>query len=258
MRYLFVTSVFITLTISVQAQSKKIATVSIQNATNAYVDRPGDLYIRVSPTKILKFDTLGKAAGELMFEHSATVFDPRDGARMFAYIADSKKASFFSSETKKEILIEEHYAIEPLLVTSAGDHQLWIVDKSDWSVKRIDPRTASVVSEMEIDQKQFANAPHFTAIREYQSFLFLIEKNTGILIFNNLGKQVKKIALTDIEYLNFLGEELYYKKGDTLFFYNLFDGTTREQKTDASALYILLTDARQYIVRKNRIDVLKN
>lgn len=258
MRYLFVAAVLFTYGINAQAQSKKIASITIQNPMNAYVDRPGDLYIRTSPTQILKFDTLGKPADELMFESSATVFDPRDGARMFAYVADTKKASFFSSETKKEILIEEHYAIDPLLVTSAGDHQLWIIDQSDWSIKRIDPRTTTVVAEMEIDQKQFAGTPTFTAIREYQSFLFLIEKQTGILIFNSLGKQVKKIAMPDIEYLNFLGEELYYKKGNTIFFYDLFDGTTREQKADPAALFVLLTDAREYIVYKNRIDVLKN
>jgi hypothetical protein len=258
MRWFFATAVFLTIVLSAQAQSKKIATVAIQQPTNAYVDRPGDLYVSISPTRILKFDTLGKAAGELTFEHPVTVFDPRDGARMFSYLTDTKKASFFSSETKKEIVIEEHYAIEPVLVSSAGDHQLWIVDKSDWSVKRIDPRNATVITEVLIDQTQFARAPNFIAIREYQSFLFLIEKNTGILIFNNLGKQVKKIALADIEYLNFLGEELYYKKGGTLFFYDLFDGATRELKVDASALYILLTDTRTYTVYKDRVEVFPN
>lgn len=257
MRYL-ITAALCILAFTATAQQKKIASVSIQKPVTAYVDRPGDLYVRISPTKILKFDTLGKPAGEFLFEQNATVFDPRDGARMFVYLADAKKASFFSSETKKEIAIEAHYAIEPVLVTSAGDHQLWIVDKSDWSIKRIDPRTASVVAEMLIEQTQFKHSPDFTAIREYQGFLFLIEKETGILIFNSLGRQVKKITLPGVEYLNFIGEELYYKKGDTIFFYDLFDGSTREQKTNASAQFVLLTDIRQYVVYKDQIVVFKN
>ncbi len=241
---------------SVQAQ-QKIATVSVPKALRAYIDRPGDVYVQTQANKILKFDTLGKAAGEIPFGHTLTVFDPRDGARMFAYIADTQTASFFSEETKREIKIEEHYAVEPLLVTSAGDHQLWIVDKADWSVKRIDPRNTQVLAEAPVDQNQFTGHPVFTGIREYQNFLFLIEQHTGILVFNSLGKQIKTLSGAGIEYLNFLGEELYYKKGNTLFFYNLFDGSTREQAVDAQALYVLLTDVRRYVVYEKRVEVFK-
>jgi len=237
---------------------KKITAIDIQDVASAYVDRPGDLYILHNDNKISKFDTLGMPIGNLSFEQTPAVFEPRDGARMFIYFADTKKGSFFSPETKQEFTIQNHFAIEPILATSSGDNHVWIVDKADWSVKRFDPKTSKIVSESLIDKTQFEGEPKIIAIREYQNFLFVLEKNTGILVFNGLGKQIKKIEGKKIPYFNFLGEELYYIKDDKLIFYDLFDGTTHEEAADSKSLYTLLTDARKYVVYSNRIDVFEN
>ena len=237
---------------------KRITAIDITDVASAYVDRPGDLYILHTDNKISKFDTLGMPIANLSFEQSPTVFEPRDGARMFIYFADTKKGSFFSPETKQEFTIQNHFAIEPILATSSGDNHVWIVDKADWSIKRFDPKTSKIVAEALINKTQFEGEPKIVAIREYQNFLFVLERNTGILIFNSLGKQIKKIEGKKIPYFNFLGEELYYIKDDKLIFYDLFDGTTREEVADTKALYTLLTDARKYIVYTNRIDVFEN
>lgn len=237
---------------------KRITIIDIKNVATAYVDRPGDLYILHTDNKISKFDTLGMPIGEMNFEQAPTLFEPRDGARMFIYFADTKKGSFFSSGTKQDFTIQDHYAVEPVLATSSGDNHIWIVDKSDWSIKRLDPKAGKIVAEALIDKTQFEGEPKIIAIREYQNFLFVLEKNTGLLIFNGLGKQIKKIEVSKIDYFNFLGGELYYKKDDKLIFYDLFDGTSWEEAVDSKSLYTLLTDARKYVVYSDRIDVWEN
>jgi hypothetical protein len=240
------------------SRQAKIATIEIENIMAVYVDRPGDLYIRLKENLIKKFDLQGKLLGEIKFDHPITTFDPRDGARMFVYSDKTKLCSFFSQETKQEFLIEQHYAIEPTLTCSSGDHQLWILDRSDWSIKRVNPIESTVMAEGFIDQKQFSVPPQFTFMREYQNFLFLIEKNTGILIFNGLGIQIKKIEMPEVEYLNFLGEELYYKKNDKLIFYNLFDASRREQPVDPACRFALLTDTRIFLAYSDRVEIFEN
>lgn len=237
---------------------KKITVIDIKDVASAYVDRPGDLYILHTDNTISKFDTLGMPIASPRFEKTPTVFEPRDGARMFTYSADHKQGSFFSSATKQEFTIHDHYALEPILATSSGDNGIWVVDKADWSIKRIDLKTSKVIAEALINRTQFEGEPKIVAIREYQNFLFVLEKNTGILIFNGLGKQIKKIDAPNITYFNFLGEELYYKNNDKLIFYDLFDGTTRKEASDEKSLYTLLTDARKYVVYADRIDVFTN
>jgi competence protein ComGF len=239
-------------------QQTKINTLEIDDIQAAYVDRPGDLYIKQKDKIIKKFDVQGKLLNTFRFDNPPGTFDPRDGARMFVYFTKTQRCEFFSQETKQEFVIEQHYAIEPTLTCSSGDHQLWISDRSDWSVKRINPNQSKVVAEGLIDQKQFSILPQFTFMREYQNFLFLIEKNTGILVFNSLGIQIKKIDAPEIEYINFLGEELYYKKNDKLIFYDLFDATTREQSVDPACHFALLTDTRIFLTYSNRVEIFEN
>lgn len=237
---------------------KRITVVDIRDVASAYVDRPGDLYILHTDNKVSKFDTLGMPVADMGFERKPTIFDPRDGARMFIYFADVKQGSFFSVGTSQGFFIYDYFAMEPMLATSAGDNQVWIIDKGDWSLKKLDPKASKIVAEATIDKAQFQTDPDFTAVREYQNFLFVLDKNAGILIFNGIGKQIKKIEGKDIPYFNFLGEELYYKKNDKLIFYDLFDGTTREESVDSKCLYTLLTDARKYVVYADRIEVFGN
>ena len=239
-------------------QQKKIKTVEIDGIQAAYVDRPGDLYIKQKDNLIKKFDFQGKLIREIKFDHPITTFDPRDGARMFVYFTKTQRCEFFSQETKQEFVIEQHYAIEPTLTCSSGDHQLWILDRSDWSIKRVNPIQSKVMAEGRIDQKQFSIPPQFTFMREYQNFLFLIEKNSGILIFNSLGIQIKKIEAPEVEYINFLGEELYYKRNDKLIFYDLFDASTREQSVDPACHFALLTDTRTFLTYSDRVEIYEN
>lgn len=239
-------------------QQKKINTLQIADIQAAYVDRPGDLYIKQNDNIIKKFDVQGKLISTFRFDNPPSTFDPRDGARMFAYFIKTQRCEFFSEGTKQEFIIEQHYAIEPTLTCSSGDHHLWILDRSDWSLKRVDPIQSKVITETQIDQKQFSNPTEFTFMREYQNFLFLIEKSTGILIFNSLGIQIKKIEASKVEYINFLGEELYYKKNDKLIFYDLFDASIREQPIDPDCHFALVTDTRTFLTYSDRVEILEN
>ena len=247
---------FLFLPIHIFAQNP-IATIDISNVQSAYVDRPGDLYLLLKDNTLKKFDTLGSLVSSQLLE-SPTTFDPRDGSRLFIYSQHSQRFSFFSQETKQEFSVEQHYAIDPVLACASGDNQVWVLDRSDWSLKRINPSQSKVIAEALIDQNQFAKIPEFTFIREYQNFLFMIEKSSGILIFNSLGKQIKKLEAPKIDYLNFLGEELYYKVNNKLLFYDLFESTTREVPVDLGSRFTLLTDVRKYVVYPNRVDIFKN
>jgi hypothetical protein len=240
------------------AQQNKLATIELHEAVSAYVDRPGDLYILQKDNSLLKFDTLGQLLYKKQMDKNVTVFDPRDGARMFTYQKETGKCSFYSEETKQEFLIEQQHAIEPTLACSSGDHNIWLFDHADFSIKKINSSTSKVVAESVISQKQFTAKPQILALREYQNFLFVLEKNSGILIFNSLGIQIKKIPVTGIDYINFLGEELYYKKNNKLIFHDLFDSTVREVDIDPTCNFALLTDSRRYLVYPNRVDFFRN
>jgi hypothetical protein len=239
------------------AQQEKITTINVANVEVAYVDRPGDLYLKLNDNTLLKFDTLGNLLYKKKLE-DFTVFDPRDGARMFQYQKTKGVFSFYSEETSQEFHIEQQYALEPVLACASGDHNIWLLDWSDVSIKKINPAQSKVLVESLIDRKQFTKPLDIIAMREYQNFLFVHEKSSGILIFNSLGIQIKKIADKEIEWFNFLGEELYYKKKDKLIFHDLFDTSMREEPADPLCTFALLTDRRKYLIYPAKVDIFKN
>jgi hypothetical protein len=227
------------------AQQKTIS-LNAKDIEFAYVDRPGDLYLLKKNNVLTKIDRHGKVLHEQTFPEPLSLFEPRDGARMFAYHNQSQQCYFFSSETRQQFSIEQQYAIAPLLACSAGDYQIWILDGEDFSLKKVNPVLSKVLTEVSINTKQFSATPQIKSMREYQGFLFIHEKNTGIIIFNSIGIQIKKIPGQEIEYFNFLGEELYYKIKNKLYFLDLFDSTTREELLNSDIKIALITDETRY------------
>ena len=76
---------------------KKITTRSVnESIVYATVDRPGDLYIVTGSGQIQKFDKDGKVASVYKNNPSPTLFDPRDGSRLFAYFRSDQHFSFLN------------------------------------------------------------------------------------------------------------------------------------------------------------------
>jgi hypothetical protein len=234
------------------AQQSLVKTIEISDVQSAYVDRPGDLYLLQKKT-IKKYDVQGNFVTELKLQDKPLVFDPRDGARLFACFGD--QCSFFSEETKQQFTIPQEFVIEPSMICSSGDHNVWVLDKSDFSLKKISPAEPKMLAEVLIDPDLFKQKPEILMMREYQNFLFILDKNIGIVVFNGLGKRIRVIREPSLTYFNFLGEEIYFKKAGKLVFYDLFDTTMREEPIDPACNYVFVTDVRKYLIYENRIDI---
>jgi hypothetical protein len=237
---------------------KKIKTISLSD-TIAYtaVDRPGDFYVITATAQIQRFNKQGKLTLLYKGRDLPTVFDPRDGARLFAYYRKDQHYEFLnpSFETTASYKMDPAFAIQPWLICPSAEYKLWVLDSADNSLKKINVKASSVELEVTVDPAIIENATAFSNIREYQSFVFLLNPLKGIYIFNNLGKHIKTISEPGILHFNFLGEELYYLKGDTIKFFNLFSAETRDVKIHPGYSDALLTDERMMLFKSESIDI---
>jgi hypothetical protein len=234
-----------------QAQ-KKIKSVAVNDPIiYATVDRPGELYVVTKNNQIQKFDVDGKLLAVYKNPPSPTLFDPRDGARLFAYFRPDQKYSFLnpSFEVTSSFSIDSSIAIEPWLLCISGDHNIWIMDGSDMSLKKVNTQTGSVDSDIKIPATFVSAVSSYTFIREYQGFLFLLNRDKGIAIFNGMGKWLKTIEQPGLSYLNFIGEELYYLRDGKIIYFNLFTAETREAPAPQAAGFVLVTDERIFAVK---------
>lgn len=235
---------------------KKINSVTINDRIiYATVDRPGELYIVTKKGEIQRFDVDGNLMSVYRNQPAPTLFDPRDGARLFVYFRQDQRYSYMnpSLELSKSQIIDPALAVEPWLICSSGDHNLWILDAADVSIKKINVASSSVEVDNKIADTLIGKASEITFMREYQGFLFLLHQAKGILIFNKMGRWLKTIEVPQLKYFNFLGEELYYPEGNKLKFLNLFTTETRESPNSQPGGLNLVTDERMYTVEESTL-----
>jgi hypothetical protein len=244
----------------VQSQSlfEKLQTVIINGPiASASVDRVGELYLVSQAGDISKISIDGEIIESSNVEHVPTLFDPRDGSHIFLYWRDSRKYELRLPDLKSIAAtkdIDSSFAIHPVLACPSGDHDLIILDSADWSLKKIDGRTNTVLHET-IIYEPGRTAPKVTYMREYQNFVFLLDPVTGINIYNRMGKLLKTLPGKSIPYFSFLGEEIYYPVQDGLHLFNLFTADERTISLPAAAPFALLTDERLYLVDDDKVDI---
>lgn len=249
--------------LTAQAQQRaevgdKLTTLALSDTiSEAAIDRTGDFYVITHSGQIQRFDKNGKLDLLYKAEQRPTAFDPRDGARLFAYYRETQGYQFLSPsfEPMASYKIDPSFAIQPWLICPSGEHKLWILDEADQSLKKIDIKASEVEVEVWVDSTVIGQPEAFTAMREYQNFLFLLNPWQGILVFNALGQQIKSIGTAPISGFNFLGEELYYLQGNRLRLFNLFTAVTREVAIPSGYSRALLTDERMILFTPTTIDI---
>ncbi|HEX6225805.1 MAG TPA: hypothetical protein VFZ52_15410 [Chryseolinea sp.] len=250
--------IFLLAIFSMQANAqKKITSREVtEEIVFATVDRVGELYVLTEKGQIQKFGIDGDLISLYKNGPRPTLFEPRDGSRLFAFFRMGRKIQYLnpSFEVSSGALIDSAFVIDPWLACSSGDHNLWVLDAEDMTMKKINTRTANVDVDVTFPENLSHDFSTVKSIREYQGFFFLLDSQKGIYIFNGMGKLIKTIAHPDLPYFNFLGEELYYPSQNGLTLLNLFSGEKREIPLKKTFKFALVTDERMFLVQTNSID----
>jgi len=228
---------------SAQNQITKIKEWSAGEIAGITVDRIGDFFLIQKKGGIKKYDPEGKLMASLP-KRKPTLIEPWYHPAIFIYDRNSQKyfsyGRFF--ENMQEHKIAPEFAIDPYLVCPTHDNRLWILDKADYSLKKINPLTHEVVNEFTLDVE--SSAPEFTYLKEYQNLLFLQEKNKNIWIINTLGKIITRIEINNPVNFSFFGQELYYLENNTIKFFDLLTEARRELPLSGELKFALVTDER--------------
>ncbi|CAN5526259.1 hypothetical protein BH10BAC4_BH10BAC4_06060 [soil metagenome] len=255
MKYLLCFMLSIAGMIVLQAQNK----VSFETESGiawAGVDRPGDLFLVLQSGEVLKYDKQGKKIGSHSFKAPPTCFDPLDGAQSFYYMIDGNHFGNISSDMLDvtQFPLDPSFAITPWLVAPSL-HELWILDSSDFSIKKTKMKSTSISLESILIHLPSKKIGDYIYMREYQNYLFLLDKNAGIHLYSGLGKFIKTFPEKNLAYFNFLGEEIYYMKGKDLIFIDLFSNEKRVVPLPMACKFALINEDKIYAVDANRVTV---
>jgi hypothetical protein len=237
------------------AQSKTVTFETSSEILWAGVDRPGDLFLVLKSGEVLKFDKQGKKIGSHTFKKPPRIFDPLDGTQSFYFLAGSNTYGNLSSDLVEvsEKTLDPSFAVSPTLVCPAL-HELWILDSTDLSLGKTKAH-ASVISFENNLEAILKKKPDFAVMREYQNYLFLLDRNAGIHMFNAFGKFIKTFGEPGLSYFSFLGEELYYMKSSEVVLTDLYTNERRVLPIPTPANFILLTDDKLFAVDRKKVSI---
>ena len=113
------------------------------------------------------------------------------------------------------------------VATTAANEQLWLFNESDFSLLKFDPRTSEIINTTELNLTFDRKKTDIRYIREYQNMVYLVDKTTGVYVFDNLGNYKKTLPFPELSYIGFKGDEMYFLKGGQLRFFNLYSFAER-------------------------------
>ena len=203
---------------------------------------------------VQKFDKTGKKIGVHNFSTPPTLLDPLDGAQSFYYQRKGQQYGNLSYDLSSvtEHILDPAFAISPWLICPALK-ELWILDSADFSIRKTSLNSMAISLESALQHLPQKRITDYISLREYQNYVFLLDKTSGVHVFSPLGKFVRTLGEKGMTYFNFLGEEMYYVSGKELVLIDLYTNERRVLPLSTAYNFALVNDDRMYGVMGKRV-----
>jgi|SRR6478609_9707588 len=241
---------FVLVCYSSNAQNlKKVKEFKAGKIESVSIDRLGDFFLVFKSGEIKKYDANGKILASLKKDKVATLVEPWYHPKIFVYDQRDQQIAIYDRNFQSPDIrqLEPSTAIKPLLACPTNDNKLLVLDGADLSIKKVNPSNNEVTAEFYVDSAE--SKPNFVYMRDYQNLIFLLDKNSGIVFYNTVGKKINQLK-TDANNFGFFGEELYFLQDDKVVFFDLYTEKTRLVEV-GKGKFVLVSDERILLVKEN-------
>ncbi|ARS37971.1 hypothetical protein CA264_20040 [Pontibacter actiniarum] len=246
-------------TLVVAAYSHSIA---LSSATTISQDRNGNVYLLDERLNLLRLDPLGQPLD--------TYSPPARGRVSSIHAWNPMKILLFYEGSQQLVLLDRF--LRPISTTDllsinyngtakvaapAADEGFWLFDETSQTLSKLNPNLRQVTVEtplnLLLDREQF----DARQLREYQNLVYLLDYNSGIFVFDNLGNYKKRLPYTGLRHIGFRNNELYFVKEGRLHFLNLYTQQERvlELPSQKNYLTALVSADRLYLFTPTAVDV---
>jgi hypothetical protein len=210
---------------------KLLRDIKLPNPGAASLDRRGALYLADADNNLRQYGPEGLPL------NTYAPTQPGHAAQVEAWNVTTTLV--FNDDRQQLILLDRFLALigEVRLMdfvdgtiraaTLAPDNRIWLLDESNLVLRAFDPNTQRMVQNTPLDLLIGRSRPDFRFLRQYQNNLYLVDRSTGIYVFDNLGNFKKKLPFTGLSMIGFRGDELYYFDAGALHFFHLYNLTER-------------------------------
>jgi hypothetical protein len=241
-----------------------VKTLTLPSAGAASIDRRGTLYLTDRDNNLRQLSRDGQPLN---------TYSPAQPGHVAVLEAWNQNSLLVFYDDRQQVLLLDRF-LAPLseirladyidgtvrTATLAPDGLLWLLDESNLVLREFDPQALRLVQNTPLDLLIGRSRPDFRFLRQYQNNLYLVDRTTGIFVFDNLGNYRKKLPFSGLDFVTFRGDELMYLGGNQLHFFHLYNLTERTQSLppglDATTVrQVLLSDQYAYFVTTKGIAI---
>lgn len=260
-------------TISFKSEQKEwtfLRTVPTPPVHKTSIDRYFNFYIADNKGNLFKFDSLGNEVAKFSPPKKAdiTLVEAWRAVNVFVFYRQLQEYNFldrFLTSSTPNFKFANGFDNNDegigfaRLATVAYDNNLWIFDDTDFSLKKYDTQINQITIKTSLDLILDPKFYDLTLIREYQNLLFINDKNSGILVFDNMGNYKHKLEFKDVNYFNFIDNYIYFLQKDKMVIVDLYKGSQKEYPLPQAKnyQYILLSYSMAYIAGNDFVDIYK-
>jgi hypothetical protein len=241
-----------------------VKTLVLPNTSAASLDRRGTLYLADQENNLRQLARDGQPLN---------TYSPAQPGHVAVVEAWNQNSLLVFYDDRQQVLLLDRF-MAPLseirladyidgtvrTATLAPDGLLWLLDESALTLREFDPQALRVVQSTPLDLIIGRSRPDFRFLRQYQNNVYLVDRTSGIFVFDNLGNYRKKLPFVGLDFITFRGDELAYISGGQLHFFHLYNLTERTQPLpiglDATTVrQVLLGDQLAYFITTKGISI---
>lgn len=192
--------------------------------TKISATRQGQILASDDQSNLFLFDTNGVMLYQYSPKRPARIhlLEGWNGLRPFAFYRDFQEFVIldrFLLADNNTRLLDENIGFARLVAPSL-DGNIWVMDESNFQLKKIELQTQKVLFSTPLDLLLKSGNYSLTFMREYQNQLFICDSKGPVLVFDMMGNFKKRLPIAEAKWIGFLGEELYSVANDSLIFFN--------------------------------------
>ncbi|GAB3228567.1 hypothetical protein GCM10027346_13260 [Hymenobacter seoulensis] len=239
-----------------------VRTIKLAQPGPASLDRRGNLYVTDSQNNLHQYGPDGQPLNTYsppLPGHTAQV-EAWNTAKVLVFYDDRQQVMLLDRFLAPiiELRWQDYLDGQARTVTLAPDDRYWVLNESDLTLRQFDAIQKRFTITTPLDLLIGRTRPDFRFLREYQNNLYLVDRTSGVYVFDNLGNYRKKLPLTGLSYVGFRSDELYYLAPDGLRFFHLYNLTERTVALPiAGVQQVLVSEQYAYLLTAAGIQVYK-
>jgi len=254
-----------TLLLFTPEKSKKlqlIGEIKINHPTKVSIDRVGNIYVVDNSGQLNRYNPKGEHQLDYSPSKPAeiTLMESWQGLRIFLFFRDLQEYSFLDRFLANQQGNYEFINIGFVeMAAPSYDNNIWLIDQTDFSMKKYGVYQKRTLSSTPFDLLLNPDQYEITFIKEYQNKVYVSDKNSGILLFDNFGNFIRKYNRPGIEYFNFYDDKIYFISEGKIILINLYNDNRQEITLPTPVYYthILIYNGLYYLFTETNMQIYK-